>query len=248
MNFHFAMRLAQLCMLLICGSATSTSLANNSQTLFTSTYEGEFSGWDVKMHRSLRQTGPNEYVFASEAKNLFASIRETSSFRVDQQITPLHYEYYRKVFGRRVRETLEFDWPKLTASYHRSDRDEGKTVYGVKAPLFDPSLYQLFLQRDAYLGKEKLDYSFAKRKGVRTYSFEKTGTDMFHYRGQPLKAEVYRKLSDDGDQTTVWLIPALNHQIGMLTHKDEDGSTYQVRLTDYSADEAALKDFYKQTP
>lgn len=244
MILKHAIFLSRLLCLFTLITAPAWVYAKDASTIFTTTYRGEISGWNVEMKRSLVQTGSGEYEFSSEAKNMFASIRESSRFQLrDKHVRPLAYDYQRKVFGRRVRESIAFDWSKMTADYTRSDRSHSNKQHKLRPGLLDPSLYQLLMQKEASRGKKELGYSFVKRQSVRTYEFEQVGTDNFSFEGRVLKALVFKKRDDDS-ATTVWLIPELEYQIGKLTHIDDDGSMYQVHLSAYQRDPKALQTFY----
>lgn len=231
-----------ICPILFFGAA-----AHAETVLSRSVYKGSISGWKVEMERTLKHTSDDRYELRSEAKNLFASIREVSEFEVKgDQIRPLSYLYERKIFGRTTTEAISFDWPNSTAHYTRSDRPQNNTSHQIEPGILDPALYQVAMQADLTNGVEELSYRFVKRKRIDTYTFLKQSDDELKIGKQAFAAEVVSRKDNDKDKaTTIWVIPSLHYQVGQIQHTD-DGDTYQIRLAEYRGDTAKLQQLYQQ--
>jgi hypothetical protein len=227
-----------------CFWALSVAQAN-PETLSRSVYKGSFSGWKVEMVRTLTHTGNDQYVLRSEAKNLFASVVETSEFSLQRpQLIPTSYVYTRSVFGRQANEKIQFDWQANTAFYSRSDRPQNNMQHTLVTGLLDPALYQIALQADLANGKENLQYTFIKRKRQETYEFQLLPNEQFSLQKKNYDALVLlRKDTDNNKTTRIWVLPELDYQVAKIHHTD-DGDTYEITLAAYQGDSVRLKQFY----
>lgn len=221
------------------------SPAHAETTLSRSVYKGSISGWKVEMVRTLKELSGDRYELKSEAKNLFASIREVSEFAIkDEQLRPLTYIYERKVFGRDTTEKIVFDWSEGVAHYTRSDRSRNNTSHKIEPGILDPALYQLAMQADLAQGADEFSYKFIKRKRIESYEFAIQPGDKLQIGKQSYDTEVVSRQDKDKDKSTrIWVIPALDYQVGQIQHTD-DGDTYQIRLAEYQGDSAQLKQLY----
>lgn len=221
--------------------------ATASTVLFEATYKGEYSGWNVTLVRTLTQTEEGQYKLTSSAKNLFASIEESSLFNMKQnQIVPLDYRYSRKVFGTRKEEAIAYDWQKAIAQFERSDKPGKETIHELTPGVLDPSLYQLQLQKDLFTGKKELSYRFVKRNKIKNYDFDIVREETLTLGGKERRAVVLERADVKDDRLTkVWLIPELHYQIGKIFHRDEDGDTYEIVLAHYRSDATELDQFYR---
>ncbi len=204
------------------------------------TYEGEYANWDIKMVRELIDNGDNTYTFRSEAKNLFASISETSVFKVREGvIAPLKYTYLRKIFGRKTLETIRFLSDENTALYQKNNKKP--YAHTLSPGLSDPALYQLQLQLHFVGSVKTLDFPFIKRKKVKTYRFQRAGEETLTLGKTTHSALVVERIDED-KQTRVWLLPEWNNVIAKLEHTDED-DTYVLEITEYDAKPKLLNTF-----
>ncbi len=213
--------------------------------LARSVYKGTVSSWNVEMVRTLTQLDDNRYRLRSEAKNMFASIKENSEFSAtDGRIVPLNYAYDRKVFGRHTSEKIAFDWGANNAFYSRSDRSN-RTEHPLTEGLLDPALYQLALQADLAGDKKNLSYKFLKRRRVETYDFQVIGEEQFKLQNKTYGAlVVVREDKAKGKSTRVWILPQLDYQVAKIQHTD-DGDTYEVHLVSYKSDGGKLQQLYR---
>lgn len=212
--------------------------------LYQAVYAGEYSSWDVEMTRSLIESDPGVFEFRSEAKNLFATIREQSEFTVlNGQVRPQRYEYARSIFGRKKTEVLNFDWQAASVTY----LENGKVKHVHKmidANASDPALYQLLLQlRFQNQDLTTTEFEFFKRRHQKHYTFTDIGDGPITLNGKTYTAVGLVRRAQD-KQTHVWLLPELDYVIGKLEHHD-DGDVYTLELARYRADRKALVQFYK---
>lgn len=221
--------------------------ADDREILSRSVYKGSISGWKVEMVRTLSHNDNNHYSLRSEAKNMFASVVENSDFVIkNQHLTPLAYEYDRRVFGRQAKEKIQFDWNSQSALYTRSDRKQNNTEHPLQENILDPALYQLALQADLANGVLDLNYTFIKRKRLETYQFRLLTQEKFQLQKKSYDALVLMREDKEKQKTTkVWVLPQLDYQVGKIQHTDGD-DTYQVTLAAYEGDSAGLKAFYKR--
>ena len=215
-----------------------STFAHSADPLFTATFSGKHSGFKVVTKRTLSAEGDNIYSLHSQAKSRFATIEETSRFTLsDDRLVPLYYDYRRKVFGIKKDREISFDWKNNRATF-REGKDS-KTVKNLDQyrELLDPSLYQLAIQRDIFLGKQQLSYDFVRDHRIKTYQFARAGEETLELDGKNLQTVKIERNEDNGPKkTTIWLIPELTFQIGKIEHTDEDGESYGMQLVDYQCD------------
>lgn len=231
---------------------TSNSLGE--ELLFSSKYSGELDGYNITSTRTLSSMDDGNYRFQSTASHAIGSITETSDFSlVDGEIRPLRYHYFRKVFGFKKEESIDFDWENKKATYKHKGKSEKTHVHDIKPGMFDPSLYQLQLQRDAWASKGtlcdgKVVYDVVKRGNIKHMPFELLAKESLNIGGKTLEAvKVETQKAGTARVTTVWLLPELNYQIGKIIHKDEDGDTYEILLENYTHNDAVFDAIYPKS-
>lgn len=228
----------------------------SEELLFSSKYSGELDGYNISSTRTLSLMDNGNYRFQSIASHTIGSITETSDFTlVNEEIRPLRYHYYRKIFGFKKEEWIDFDWENKKATYKRKGKPDKTFVHeDIKPGMYDASLYQLQLQRDAWLSKGtlcegKVVYDVIKRSRLKHMPFELLEKESLKIQGkmvEAIKVEVQKE--DSTRVTTVWLLPALNYHIGKIIHKDEDGDTYEIVLENYTFNEAVFDAIYPKQP
>lgn len=235
---------------------------SQENTLFSATYKGKLSGFSVKTKRTLIERSPNQYELKSVARNALASITEQSFFQVSTHaetsettsihqitgtpsFTPEKYLYERKILGASSQQQLLFDWNNLTAQYIRKDKPEKNKSHQILHGMLDPSLYQLKLQQDAHTGQKTFHYRYPKTWKIDTMDFTLNGETTFQLDKTTYDAIRLKRINqDDEKQTQVILIPDLHFQIAEITHTEEDGKNYSITLTDFSANDKKLHEFY----
>lgn len=228
---------------IVLGLAANPSFA---ETLFEATYKGRHTGIGITLVRKLEQKSDIAFSLNSKASSFVGSITENSQFnRIDGTLVPQRYDYVRSVFGKKSKQYLMFDWEKNEARYRREDKAEKNADFNLVDNALDPSLYQLKMQQELSSGNTKFEFDFAKDGRLKYREFEVTGESEYELENKTYKAvKVERINKDDDKETHILLIPALNYQIAKITHVDEDGSEYNIRLKAFEANEEALENFY----
>ncbi len=224
---------------------SSTSYA---QPLFTAEYQGTYGSMNIKMVRTLEQSG-DTYTLQSTATSFMAKINEVSRFsRQNTDFIAEHYHYERKIFGVKKNEFLAFDWAKKQVLYTKGKKSI--STQELTLHTLDPTLYQLQLQQDLTLNPQQksFSYTFARRNQIKTYHFERQAKETISFKGKQYSALVLARTQDDSLKATrLWLIPELEYTLAKIQHTEEDGDTYQVLLTDYSRG-VALEAFLTPQP
>jgi len=217
------------------------------KVLFEAQYQGKYKGMVIKSDRTLEHLEGNNFKFQSKVKNMLGNINEQSFFELspDRRMIAKEYRYDRKIFVKKSNQRMVFDWPKKTAYYTRKDRPERNAEHQIVPGMLDVSLYQLKLQRDLENAKKELRYVIVKPNKIKLMEFALSGTESIELMGSSLKTlKLERVNSNDSSTTTIWVIPQLNHQIGRIDHKDEDGDAYQITLSKFESNETELVKFY----
>lgn len=232
----------------LCIFGTQNSLAMPHDTLFTATFKGRHTGIGITMTKTLVQVDENRFVLRSKAKSLVGSITEESHFLIfESKLVPLSYQYYRKIFGKKSDQRLRFDWVEHTASFTRSDKPHRNKTFTIDKGTLDPSLYHIKLQQQLFHDEKPLSFVYAKDSGLRTMDFDFVEGTTYTLNDSDLAAVKIERINQTKDKaTTITLVPELNYQIAQITHTDEDGSTYTIRLEDYEAQNEKLHAFYKR--
>lgn len=227
------------------------SVAADPLNLITAEYEGKYSGMVIKSERTLVKTGEDSYEFHSKISNFLGKIVESSYFSVDSRrnLVANEYLYKRKIAFKSKLERIVFNWDQKRAFYTQKKKPEKDREYKIAPGMLDISLYQLKLQRDLANGKTDLKYVLVKSNKIKLMEFALKGRESIELKGSSVEAiKVERVNLDDTAETTIWVIPSLNHQIGRIDHKDKNGDKYQILLSRYEADDPGLIDFYTLNP
>lgn len=223
----------------------------SEEILFSSKYSGEFGAYNIESTRKLVLKDDGSFRFISVAKHKIGTITEYSDFELrDGLIFPLHYHYLRSIFGFKKEEWIDYDWDNKSATYKLKGKAKKTAKHTLVQGMFDPSLYQLQLQRDAWLSDGslndgKVDYTVIKHKKIKHMPFKKLGEEDLGIAGNVYKS-IKVQLDEPASEkkTTVWLIPDLNYHIGRIIHEDEDGDTYEILLEEYEASDAIFAAIY----
>lgn len=213
--------------------STATQAADSGaikafQATYTVTSEGSIS-LKGESTRSLSQN-KQQWLLQSEASALFASIKESSLFSIEQsQITPHQYSYNRKVLGKTRKANLSFDWKAQTVT---NDVENKPWKMEIQPGVLDKLSYQLQLQADVAAGKQQFKYEVADGGHLKTYSFAVTGEETIDTPAGSFKSiRVERVYKDKKDrQTLIWFAPALDFQLVKLFRKEKKDKTYSLLL------------------
>lgn len=236
--------------------SAQTTYAGQPQTVFKATYTGKHSGLKVKTTRTLNETREGIYSLNTEAKALFASIKENSRFTLDVagNILPLQYEYKRRVLGVKKEREMEFDWQSLTAKYSKKKSEKPNRLLNLSAGMLDEPTFQLQLQKDVKHNPaiKQLTYSYAKPGKIKTqlfYQHKPTTLNIMEKERNALffstQAPNQPNAQNNDKIIQIWVIPDYNYQIGKIKFIDEDGKAYELKLTSYWFNPELFKKFEK---
>lgn len=226
----------------------SLSCLAEDNSISEAQYSGKYGRMKVQSTRTLKAIDASKDIYSLESivSNRFAEITEKSTFySIRNLLMPSSYYYQRSMLGFKSERDLKFDWTEKKVHYTREDKPEKNLSYDIAVGVLDPSLYQLKLQADAFLGLEEFHYTFAKARKIKNIDFKKTGTTQFKMGKQLYDAIVVeRYLHSDNKTTKVTLIPEFAFQIAEIVHTEEDGKQYIIRLEDFKFNQDRLKTFY----
>ncbi len=194
------------------------------------------STWDVGLKiggtatRQLQQLDNGHWKLSLEAKAMVAKLNETSIFTIeDKQITPLDYQYHRKILNRSKKLHVNLDWSKNIATTTASN----SWSMPIEAPLQDKLSVQLQLRKDISLqASGNLTYEVAAGGKVESFTYQVHQQEQLNLPGgdyQAIKVERIRK-DDSQRQTYIWFAPQLNFHVIRIVQIEPDGKRYQLDL------------------
>lgn len=134
---------------------------------------------DIEGKRSLKQKEDGSWVLDFRAKNWFARISQTSTFRIDeeQQLKPEHYRRYQKVFGKTKDRSIHFHWDQLKVT---NDIDGKPWKMEIPTDALDLLSYQLKLRYDlmAHPKQKEFHYRVADGGKVKNFIFRVIGKEV----------------------------------------------------------------------
>ena len=202
---------------------------------FEATYSSQ---WDVgislsgQAKRSLIANSDGSFVLTTKATAMVASLSESSLFNYhDGAITPLHYQYQRKILNKTRDAQVAFDWPNKQVT----NTAQGKAWNMAIVPhTLDKQAVQLRLQLDLQAHPKELAYAYDVADGglLKKYRFINDGEDQIETPlGQYNAIRIKRDRGTDSDrQTWIWFAPALEYSIVRIVQQEADGKRYQLNL------------------
>ncbi|MDX5371321.1 MAG: DUF3108 domain-containing protein [Pseudomonadaceae bacterium] len=192
--------------------------------------------------RSLKALDNGRWELDFEASMLVASLRETSTFRLENEaFLPLSYRFERNGLGKGKQIELDFDWTEKQVL--GSDRGEP-----VRLPLNrgiqDKSTYQLLLQHDVAAGKQSMSYQVIDGDEIETYDFRVLGEERVRTKAgllEAIKVERVRDPTQSNRKTVLWFAKDWNYLLVRLHQVEKDGKEYQIMLKDGEVDGRAVE-------
>jgi len=189
----------------------------------------------ARMERRLRAEGNGRYVFESKSEAtgmlsiLFSdNIDESSLWELaDGRLRPLKYQYHHT--GRKQGErhaVLDFDWKKGVVT-NRINNDP----WTMKVPTgaLDKLLYQYALMRDLQAGRKTLSYDIADGGELKTYVFERMGSESIATPLGRLQTEKLQRIHGSR-RTVIWCAATLDYlPVRIEQHKDGKVLTMEIR-------------------
>ncbi|MBL6689586.1 MAG: DUF3108 domain-containing protein [Pseudomonadales bacterium] len=187
-------------------------------------YQGKYQGVPVKAKgmRELSRLEDGSYRLTSSASATFMKVKEVTEFNLREGlVVPTAYDYQRKVFGRKKKESVTFDWSAMRASH------EGTTSKLAPGTL-DKLGYQVQLRMDVAQtldtdesSQPLLAYTIADEEKRKDYHFVLLGEETLSTPAGELRTVALERYREDKDRrTTVWL--ALDHQLLLVRLKQEE--------------------------
>lgn len=230
-------RLASRTLSIISCTLVLSTYSTLSQAIeaYQATYEANikskvtFSG---TLQRSLTKSVAGEWLLKDNVTSLFASIEESSQLKIaDNKVQPQNYHYLRKVFGKKKKRNITFNWSDNSAT----NRD-GTTIALQKNTQSRLS-FQLQLQIDLQKGlRGRFTYPVAKNASIDTMTFIEVATEVVK---TPMGniSSIKIKLDRDANanrETFIWFSLEHDFVITQLQQTESDGKSYSIVLNKLS--------------
>ncbi|EPJ49493.1 MAG: hypothetical protein OFPII_00450 [Osedax symbiont Rs1] len=236
MNIKQALPAYKSVIAISCGLLLSSiSLSSYAIEAYQATYAANFKSkisFNGTLKRSLSKTADGQWLFEDNISSLLASITESSQLKINQaNVQPVKYHYLRKIFGKKKKRDISFDW----AAKQAVNRDN--KVIQLPEHSQDRLSYQLQLQLDLQQGKRgNFSYPVIKSNSVDILKFIEVGTE---YVSTPLgKIKSIKLKLDRGSnakrETFIWFSLQHNFIITQLQQTESNGKFYSIILNKLS--------------
>lgn len=187
----------------------------------------------ARMERTLRPGEDGTYVYESRstpAGLLSAVLRdqvvESSVWEfAGERPRPLHYEYHHTGRGEGRHVELDFNWRNGTVVNTVNDLPWSMSVPGSAQ---DKLLYQYTMMRDLQNGASELEYEVADGGELKTYRFERLGTETLKTPLGRLETVKLQRISGDR-RTVIWCAPRYGYMpVRVEQHRDRKVVTLTV--------------------
>jgi hypothetical protein len=217
---------------------TETATASATPpSLFRAVYKADYKGLPIsaKGIRELSIDESGNYLLSSVATALFASITETSSFRMEgSEVIPLEYRYHRSGIGKKREAILSFDWETGTVL-----NDVQKQPWRMDVPIgaMDKLLYQFKLREDLLAAHEtggpwpELEYVIADGGKLKNYSFKVIGEEVIDTPLGKMNTIKASRVNDNRDrESTFWLARDYDFLLVRFQQIEADGDGFELLL------------------
>lgn len=206
-------------------------------SLFRAVYKADYKGLPIsaKGIRELSKTAEGHYLLSSKATSLFASITESSEFRIEgEYLKPIEYQYHRSGIGRKRNAVLSFDWDSNTVLNNVQNKP-----WSMDVPLgaLDKLLYQFKLRDDLLIAHENgepwpaLNYVIADGGRLKNYEFEVIGEEVIDTPIGQLKTIKATRVRDSRNrQSTFWLALDYDFLLVRFQQLEADGDGFELLL------------------
>jgi hypothetical protein len=217
--------------------------AKPEPSLFRAVYKADYKGLPIsaKGIRELRRTEDGHYELSSKATALFASITETTEFKISgNSFIPLEYQYHRSGIGRKRDAVLNFNWEENTVLNNVQNKP---WTMDVPVGALDKLLYQFKLREDlraAYENQQPwptLSYVIADGGKLKNYEFEVLGEEEIATPVGNLKTIKATRVRDSRDrESTFWLAPEYDFLLVKFQQLEADGDGFELLLREAEFD------------
>lgn len=222
---------------LLAGCLLGFSQVHAAPPAFQATYSVSAKGLTLGEMTANLSYGPTDYTYQKITKaNGVAAILSgdtlteiSNGSKQATQLIPQHYLYSHKSKRKTKQDEFHFTAPtKVEGTYNGNNYQ-----LEVPAKTIDVALMELMLMED--LPKNKpLEYLVINRGKLQTYQLKKSGQETIEVPAGKYLCEKIEVIHTDQDQqTTLWLAPALNYGIVQVRHS-EDGNVLESRLTRFT--------------
>lgn len=215
-------------------ASAAISSPNLSPSPFKAFYAAEFDlGINISgtATRQLQPLDNGRWQLSMHASAVLASIDESSRFelRPDQRLLPQHYNYQRKLIGKKKQRELTFDWQNNHIASRYNDHTQRIKL---EPDTLDTISYQFQLWNDMKAGMQSVDYRVADNGRIKDYRFNRLGDETVETpAGQFETIKVARdRGKGSGRQTYIWFAKAHEHVIVKLEQIETDGKRYSLLL------------------
>ncbi|MEH6652270.1 MAG: DUF3108 domain-containing protein [Motiliproteus sp.] len=181
--------------------------------------------------RQLKALPDNQWQLSMNATAMVASIDESSRFEFtsDQSIKPQHYNYLRKVLGKKKHRQLDFDWQKATVN---SIYNKDKHSFALEPQTLDTISYQIQLWHDVKAGLKTMNYRVADDGQIEPYRYNVVGEERVETPAGDFNAIKVARDRGEGSQrqTFIWFAQEHDHVIVKLEQIEVDGKRYTLLL------------------
>jgi hypothetical protein len=206
-------------------------------SLFRAVYKADYKGLPIsaKGIRELSKTEDGHYLLSSKATSMFASIVESTEFRIDgDYVKPVEYQYHRSGIGKKRQAILNFDWDTMTVLNNVQNKP-----WTMDVPLgaMDKLLYQFKLRDDLLSAYENgdpwpsLSYVIADGGRLKHYEFEVIGEEVIDTPVGQLNTIKATRVRDNRDRTsTFWLAKDYDFMLVRFQQLEADGDGFELLL------------------
>lgn len=183
----------------------------------------------VEARRELTRTPSGLWHFSSDARSAFAKQSESTTLLYDETgWTPKSYKFTRSVFGRSREISITFD-PQRERITTVAKQEPWTQAY--ETGVQDKLSYQLQLREDLIAGKEDLSYRIADGGRIKTYRFERSGSEQLTTPAGTFDCiRLQLQRSEEQQQTLIWMAPALEYLTVRLLRIDDSGREHILNL------------------
>tara|TARA_R110002072_G_scaffold31735_5_gene97541 strand:+ start:23203 stop:23937 length:735 start_codon:yes stop_codon:yes gene_type:complete len=216
---------------------TSAVESGTNPSLFRAVYKADYKGLPIsaKGIRELTRNSDGHYHLSSIATSMFASITETTEFKIEgTQVIPLEYQYHRSGIGRKRDAILSFDWATNSVV---NDVQAKPWRMDVPVGALDKLLYQYKLREDLRAAYETgapwpdLDYVIADGGKLKNYSFKVIGEEVIDTPLGKMKTVKAARVKDNRDrESTFWLAPEYDFLLVRFQQLEADGDGFELLL------------------
>lgn len=194
------------------------------QATYSTVYK---KGISIKVEgiQTLTQHSPNTWQFDFLVETLIATLKESSTFTLDNgSLRPAKYHYSSKILGKNKEMLLNFDWGKMKVINDVKNKPWKMDINDVT---LDRLTLQLQLRFDLLNQREQLFYDIADGGKLKRYTFSKQDIETIDTKVGPLEAIKVARTDNLSEKrhSYFWFAPKYNYLLVKMEHF-EKGESY----------------------